>query len=294
MDTNKELTLAEFQPAEAQLKELAQKAKTVDESNILAVHDTRIELRDARILITKKGKELREGALQFQKAVILKEKDLLAIIQPDEDRLDVIEEAAKAKIEAEKRRVELPTRIAALKSIDKDIIIHDDHVLGMDDAQFNEWRLKLIEDKLTSDRLKAEALQRENDRIAREKLDAERAEFEVKKRADEAVVAEKKRIDDAKIASERAEIDREKARLAGIEEQRQREEASKRAEIERQEREVKLKADVKAKIEAEKEYKDWLVKIGWDDSKGDTIGRDKDGNITAWRILGTYNPNKKQ
>lgn len=288
--TDKGLTLAEFQPAEAQLQELANRARNVDVSNIREVHTVRIELRDARTSLTKKGKELREGALLFQKKVIAKEKDLLAIILADEERLEAIENEAKQREEMEKRRVALPARIAALQSIGDNSPIDENELLKMDDNLFNEYRLSRIERKLQADKLAAEAEQREKDRIAREKLEVEKAEFEKAKKADE----DKRR-------AEQAEIDKEKARLAGIEEQRQKEEKARQAEaerianeekarIQREKDEADRKIAAQKKQEADKDYQDWLIKIGYDEKKGDTIGRDHQGAIVCWRPIGTYYP----
>lgn len=297
MNEENKLSMAEFQPAEATLRTLADKAKSVDTTNIALVHDTRIELRDTRIALTKKGKELRDGALQFQKAVIKKEKDLLAIITPEEERLDAIEMADKQKKEMELRRSELPSRKAALESIADGIIVSDDFLLSIDDNDFNTYRLERISNKLEVDRMAhakkvqaeedaARARRAEEDRIAREKLDVEKAEFEKQKKAE-----------DDKRRAEQAEIDKEKARLAGIEEQRQREEAVKKAELERQEKEAALKkqaeADALAKAEKEKkdqeskaEYRAWLESIKFDPATCilNTVG-DK---VTAFREIGTY------
>lgn len=297
MKEDKGLTLAEFQPAEAELAKLATKAQGVNVGDIAQVHDVRIELRDTRIAVTKKGKDLRDGALQFQKAVIAKEKQLLAIIAPDEDRLAAIEEEAKAKAEMEKRRSELPSRKAAIEVIGIKTPCTDDELLSMDDAQFNEHRLNLIEVKLANDKATheakvkadedaARARQAEADRIAREKLDAERAEFEKNKKDDE-----------DKRHAEQAEIEKEKARLAGIEEERQREEAAKKAEIDRQEREAKLKSDKeeaeaffakkeKEEQEAKAEYQAWLAEIKYDPAR--CIIRTEGDKLTAYREIGTY------
>ncbi len=107
------LSLAEFVPAKADLISLVEQAKKTDMANPEAVHEVRILLRDARVNVTKRGKELREGALKFQKDVIAKEKELVAIIEPEEQRLKTADEEFKLKAEMEKRRDELPSRVDA-------------------------------------------------------------------------------------------------------------------------------------------------------------------------------------
>lgn len=303
MNEDTKLTMAEFQPAEATLRTLADTAKKIDVTNIELVHSTRIELRDTRISLTKKGKELREGAIAFSKAVISKERDLLAIITPEEERLDVIEMADKQKKEMETRRAELPFRRSAIAAIIGEGALQpsDDDILAMDDNQFNEYRLKVIETKLESDRLaherkvKAEedaarAKRDEEDRIAREKLAAEKAEFEKQKKADE----DKRR-------SEQAEIDKEKSRLAGIEEERKREESAKNAEIDRMQKEADLEkqkeADATAKAEQEKkereeksEYQQWLKDVKYDPQF--CILKNEGDTIKAYILIGTYTSKK--
>lgn len=272
------LTMAEFQPAEAQLTELAEKAKTVDVTNIKQVHDVRIELRDTRIALVKKGKELRDGALQFQKAVISKEKDLLAIITPEEERLDLIEEADKQKKEIEKRRAELPSRLIALSSIGDTVATTDDFILSMDDNAFNAYRLTRIEAKLNNDKLAAEAKQRENDRIASEKLAEERKAFEAEKRE-----ADEKR------RAEQTEIDKEKARLAGIEQERVRQEAIKKADLERIEKEAQLKEAAEKHAREDRDFKIWLTSIQYN-SETDKIVNLTEGKMELWRRIDTYKP----
>ncbi len=152
------LSLDDFHPAKEALTLLAEKAKAIETTDLTVVHDTRIQLRDARIQLTKRGKEMRDGALTFQKSVIAKEKELLGIIEPEEERLEKIEDQLKLKKEMEDRRTELPTRIAALTSIgDKDLVIDEDELLAMDDKAFNEYRIRLIDSKLERDRQEFEA-----------------------------------------------------------------------------------------------------------------------------------------
>ncbi|MFX8160626.1 hypothetical protein ABTL01_19900, partial [Acinetobacter baumannii] len=70
-------------------------------------------LANARIAISKAGKEARDDATKFSKAVIEEEKRLIAIIEPEEDRLRGLRDAWDAErereklanAEAEKRRI---------------------------------------------------------------------------------------------------------------------------------------------------------------------------------------------
>jgi len=89
-------------------------------------HTARMALKVKRVDIEKIGKAAREDATAFSKAVIAEEKRLVGIIQPEEDRLGVIQKAwddareaeRKAKVEAERARSQaLISRMAKLESV---------------------------------------------------------------------------------------------------------------------------------------------------------------------------------
>jgi uncharacterized protein YifE (UPF0438 family) len=136
------LEIEKFSPTKAELTKLLEASKALelpdlfDEAQLRKVKDARINLRDARIDITKTGKALREDALKFQKAVITKEKEFVAIIEPEENRLADLEEAA-AKAVQRKARVEvLPRRKERIAAIADGMSETDDHLLDMDDPTF--------------------------------------------------------------------------------------------------------------------------------------------------------------
>lgn len=161
------------------------------------VNSTKNKLVKARTTIQKRGKELREDAVKFQRDVIAYEKELIEIIEPEERRLKEIEAAAKEYAMTEERKKTLPEFKAKLATIGDGIEVSDDHLLALDpngrDAYYNE-RLGA---KLEADKAAADARQAEED--------AARA-------------AEQKKLDD-----ERAEIEREKERLAAEEDRLDRE-----------------------------------------------------------------------
>lgn len=125
-----ELTILEqFEVTKQQIAEavaLANKA-TVDgpddKEGMKLAHDYRIGLKNMRIAIDKKGKELREDAVQRQKLVLKVTKELIEPIGPAESRLQELEDTAKreqarldeiARHEREaeiKRRCQLATAI---------------------------------------------------------------------------------------------------------------------------------------------------------------------------------------
>ncbi len=216
------LNIEKFDPTVADLNNLVAITSQIvvtditDKGQLEAVKQNRIALRDARVSITKKGKELREGALAFQKAVIAKEKELIAIIEPEEERLKAIEEEVKVKKIRAERMAILPQRKERLNSIGDgvDYSDKDELLLGMDDAEFDAYYNQQVANKNAAD---AAAL----------------------KAREDAAAAEEKRLADEKAAREREEI----ARKEGAEKAER--EANEKAEREeREERERKLNARI--------------------------------------------------
>ena len=96
------------------------------DDNLAAAKAARARLQKARTTIEKTGKAARDDANKFSKAVIAKERELLAVIKPEEDRLaDLVdaeerrrEDAARELREAEQRRVEaLQKAFARIRSL---------------------------------------------------------------------------------------------------------------------------------------------------------------------------------
>lgn len=287
--TDKEnLSIETFSPAKADLLAIVKETQKTDMTSYEAVKENRIKLRDVRITITKKGKELRESALKFQKDVIAKEKELLGIVEPEEARLERTEEEMKLRKEMEARKNELPSRLEALKAIQDGVEKEDEKMLlAMDDNEFNEYRLRRIESKLTKDRVELEEkkkaeeaakLEKEakeeaerkakveaEDKARRDKLDAEDKERRAKLEAEEKALAEKRAAEDKAMSEERAKIAAEKARLDGIEEERKRAEAAKQKEIEQKEREAKVEADKEAERRKGERFAKFLKDNGYDE-----------------------------
>ena len=93
---------------EIKLAELVKTAKTItaitNKDGYTEAHATRMTLKNTRLAITSTSKEAREDAQKFSKAVIAEEARLIAIIKPEEDRINTLQEAWDAQIEAEKQR----------------------------------------------------------------------------------------------------------------------------------------------------------------------------------------------
>lgn len=262
------LSLDSLNPKEAELIKIANDYKNLtingvnDKQGYQVVSTARKHLAKIRVQITKDGKLLREEALAFQKKVIAREKELVAIIEPIELNLLAQEE----KIDNEKtiiaRQLLIPERRAKL--IPLNILISDDELCLLDNKQFDEFYnaenakyLAMKEEQLKKERQELEQKQLELERAAKIEADKIKAVEEAKQRAEEEA---KRAAEQAKIEAEnkmkKALEDAENKRLADIQALKDAEEKRKRAE-----EEAKKKADEeKKKAESTAKYKMFLDK----------------------------------
>ena len=180
-----ELNIEKFNPTVAELQTLVNNSKQIvevdikDKNQLETVKKNRIALRDARVAITKKGKELREEANAFNKAVISKEKELIAIIEPEEERLKVFEEQAKKlQLRAERLAV-LPERIKEIEAINDGLpMLDEEYILAMDATEFKEYCNKRISEK---NEKREKELQDREDEIKRKEREKEIEEEAIRK-----------------------------------------------------------------------------------------------------------------
>ena len=113
MDTK---DIERFDPTKEVLQQLVLKTQSItatdlkDKAQLEVVKQNRIELKKARVQIEKTGKAMRDDANAYSKAVIAKEKELIGIISPEEDRLKAIESEAEELAIREERMKKLPER----------------------------------------------------------------------------------------------------------------------------------------------------------------------------------------
>ncbi len=292
------LEIEKFNPTVMEIQKVVDDGRSItisDFSNKLqvkAVRDQRIKLKEIRVSIAKQGKMYRQKAIDFQKAVIGKEKELIALVEPEEVRLEGLEDKAVAFEEKEKRKELLPKRKDRLASINDGIEISDDEILDMDSTAFEGYCNKRFADKNEKDRVELEAKQKELKEIEakaareREIKEAEdRARAEERKRAEEAEVKLKEERERAekeskeriareeKEAKERAEkVESEaKERAEKLERETERLQKEAKEKLEREESERKEKAEAEARAEAErkeklakdKKYQEFLAMHGW-------------------------------
>lgn len=225
--------LEKFDPTVAELTKLVEATKDIkaddleNPAQLSIVRENRISLKNARVRIEKKGKELREEAVKFQKDVIAKEKELIAIIEPEELRLKGIEEEAKRQAIRKERLLGLPERKARIEVIPHVVMPHDDDILNMDEIEFGSFINSLVA---------------YSNEIIKKKQEEE---AEAKRLALEAEAEEKRKEHEAQMEKERIEIQKEKDRIKA-------ENDAKEKEIKEKEHAIEIE---KAKIETEKRIK---------------------------------------
>lgn len=264
--------LEAFESRKAELMELAESAtgmrveNTEDREGYSQVSAKRKELKAARVLVEKEGKAMRDLITPITKHISAKEKELVAIVGPVEDRLAEMEkwyelqqeEIKRAKLEADRKRVQ--DRIDQLAAYG--VAIDFAACIGMSDEHF-ELKLQQAKSEFESEQIRKaeeEARIEAEKKAEAERMERERAELEAQRKEQE---AEHQRQADAlaaieaehrKLAEEKAAIEAEKARI----------EKEKREAIEAEERAIQLEnarkeaaatalknAEEKAKREAE-------------------------------------------
>lgn len=294
------LNLESFNPKKAELLKLAEEAKAVtvtdlgDKKQLAVVHEKRMALREARLAITNGGKQLRADAVKFQKDVIAREKELIAIIESDEERLEKIEDDAKRHELVMARRAKTPDRVARLEQVLPGIKVDAAYLETLDDVAFEVFFNKHVAEK---NRMDGEAAAEE-----RRKLDEERQKIEEEKAAaqrkiDEAA-AEERRAVERREAEERQK--KERADLE-IRQKKELEEATERGRLQAEQAELKRKADAEAaekqaaaKRDRDAKYQAWLKEIGAtkeDVKAGNWFFRSADGDVVeAYKKAGVFKP----
>ena len=245
---------------------------------------------------------------------------MIALVEPEEERLAAIEGEADAFTEREKRRELLPKRLERLAALKDGVEIPEEEILDMESSAFEGYCNKRLADKNEKDRLANEAKELElkvaGDKAAREKeiKDAEdRARADERKRAEEAEVnlkvererAEKESKDrlerEEKESKERAERTEREAKERADKIEREAKEKVEREECERKEKaeaEAKEKArreendrinaaHEKEKLAKDKKYQEFLVSHGWtNDKAGDWYIGVTDNTYSLYKKVG--------
>ncbi|MGR3504901.1 MAG: hypothetical protein ACU0B7_03410 [Paracoccaceae bacterium] len=263
------LNIEKFSPKEAELRTLADNCQSIDIKDLKTVRDCRISLKNARVEITKTGKAMRDDATKFSRAVIAREKELIAIIEPEEQRLQKIEAEAKLQAERAERAAILPTRKERLAAIGDGIEASDDELLDMDGPTFEGYVNKRLADKNEADRLEIERVRAEQEKEAQRIAADENA----RQREEQARKDERERIE----REQKAEAER-KEREAAEEIRRKEQEAADAAAAE---------AELQRKLEVDARYQAWLNEIGYNEGEF-YLSHSVMGHIVAYKLVSTF------
>lgn len=285
-----------------------------DPEQLKTVKAARIKLRDARVLIEKTGKAYREDALAYQRAVLSKEKDLIAIIEPEETRLKLFEKSAEIQKEKRLRIAQLPERRARLEK--EGFPINESTLLEMDSVAFETHFNGLVAEK---NRKAGEAIaqkereqKEEGERLAKERrthrinqlvalgLEEKRDTLEL---GAIKITAADLDLDEASfgvlILRVTPEIAKEKEAIAerARKQREEDEERGRQAERDRIAREAKEKeereAKEKAELEKKRAYQKFLTDNGYTPaSAGDFKIENTPEGVVLWKRVATYKPAK--
>ncbi len=268
-------SISEFDPNFEKLAALVAESAGIvevnldDSTQLETVKKARIKLRDARVLIEKTGTAYRADALKYQREVIAKEKDLIAIIEPEEQRLKEFEKAADVEKARRIRVAQMPERRQRLES--SGFPVDEARILDMDSVAFETHFNELVAEK---NRQEKEAADK---KAAADKADLDRREAAVKEgeRKLEEEKNAREREEKAR-ADERARIEREAT------EKKQREE---REAAEQKERDEKARKD----LEKKQAYQKFLDENGYTKENAADFKQENTGDtIVLWKKIGTF------
>lgn len=234
---------------EQELRGLA--AKTADITTITnadgraQVHAARMVLKNQRLQLKDDAETARQDATKYSKAVIALEKRAIAIISTEEDRLEALQDAWDAKLEAEKqaridaeirRRESLEERVAELRGNQTLTSLSDpaliaEHISDLEqipvDDSFEELRQQADDAKVAGlSRLRAlhaAAVERENEQARikadREELARLRAENEEHQAVErERLAAEEHQAQVARDAEAASQLEAQQRNAAALQE----------------------------------------------------------------------------
>lgn len=241
---------------EAEFRTLAESSKSLtvitNDASYQEIHSARMRLVKARTNTVKRGKAVREDAQAFAKAVIAEENRLIGIIEPEEKRLQALQDAEdakrEAKIAAERKRVEeIEQRITAMQDTPLRLVGEPATEIAaaieaMKSEHLHVWAMEFLS--------KAEAVKGET-LTALEQLHAGAVATE-KAAAEEKARAQAEREELARLRAEQTKRDAEAAEAAKAEAARQAEARAKLEAEERAAREAREAEDRKAQAERDR------------------------------------------
>lgn len=230
----------ESSKTEQHLRELAVKfidiTEIQDANGYDQAHRAKMELKRARIAVERAGKDAREDATKFSKAVITEVSRLVGIVEPEETRIqsecDVWEEK-QARIKAEAEAIErarvlaITERIAAIKAY---VVLANNCRTS---ARVAELQVKLCDTEMTGfEEFEAEAVMA----LADTEAHLNRVLANIREQEYEAArIKAEQEAEAARLKAEREELDRQRAEAAA---QAKAQAEADRAELDRQRKEM--------------------------------------------------------
>lgn len=211
---------------ESDLRELAAKnvhiVAVIDKAGRQQAHGAAMELKTARTTIAKVSKDARDDAVQFGKAIIAEEKRLIALVEPEENRLTGLRDAWDEEQERIKREAEAKERARITAIHERIAMVRGFITLASQcrtSARIQELLGKLEAVELTgfeefadeAAAVHAGSITAVKTMLA-EKVEEEAAQASAKAEQEAIRIAQANEA--AKLAAERAAIERERAELA--------------------------------------------------------------------------------
>lgn len=272
-----ETEIIKFDTTESQLRAIV--AETIgivnvdieNKEEIEKVKKSRIALGKVRVDIQKFGKGKRDWFNEMSKKIITREKELIAIIEPEEDRLYAFEEEVKKQKELADRLAVLPLRKEQLGKIGIIILPNDDVICSMDSTEFMAFCNKLVAEKNEAD---AKALEERESKL-------HEAENEVKRKEDIRIAEDKAREEERARADQREKDRIESERITA-------EKETQRINQEKLDKEEKEKADKESQAKDQK-YQAWLKDNGWtEETKTDFVIEKVNNKVRLSKIIAIY------
>lgn len=228
-----------------------------DTATLQVVHDARMTIKNTRVAVEKKRKELKADALEYGRTVDAEAKRITELLRPIEEHLAAEED----RVNAERERIRLQKIEAARAATQArvDALAAVGCVVSYADAQMlkeSDYQVKLTEateahrveqEQAAAAEVERQRIQAEEDarrQAESDRLAAERAELD-RIRAEQEAEA-------AKLAAERQRLaDEEAARVRAAEIEKAKAEAAERAKLETEQRLQREAAEAKARAEAE-------------------------------------------
>lgn len=181
-----------------------------DDNGYRQVNKARLFVKNKRVEIEKRRKELKADSLEYGRRIDAQAKYLTELIAPIELHLEKEQDAVDKERERTKirkaREAALPERINKLAELG--VFITDEELMVMDDLEFNRYYNQTKEDQLKARQAELERQEREQEKKARHQ------EAEIKRKMFEIEEAERALQEAQKAAERIIQEEKDKAELA--------------------------------------------------------------------------------